>query len=211
MSYQVFFANIQSLSSRFWEGYPLLSAKRRERISRCKHEIARLQLLTAGLLLHRVLSVSTDTQFFYTPHGKPYLPNGPYFNLSHSGNLVALAVSDTPIGLDLQEITATFYSGVATRYFTEEEQLWMQNRPDRFFWLWTRKESVIKALGLGLSASLTTSFCVLEKTTTVGKTTLSLLSQTVDCTMVSIATPSSLSTSFCPTFLSAKQLLTPTI
>lgn len=41
--------------------------------------------------------------FTYTGHGKPYLLNYPdvHFNISHSGEYVACAVADSPVGVDI--------------------------------------------------------------------------------------------------------------
>ncbi|MGI6013996.1 MAG: 4'-phosphopantetheinyl transferase family protein [Oscillospiraceae bacterium] len=207
MTCHIFFTDIRLLADRFEQGCALLPATRQKRISRCKPETARLQLLTAGLLLRKVLSITTDTQLLYTPSGKPYLQQGPCFNLSHSGNLAALAVDNAPIGLDLQEMTKTFYSGVASRYFKAEEIAWMQDLPDRFFWLWTRKESVIKSLGLGLSSLLTASFSVLEDNIAMNGTPLYLSSQILDRTTLSLASQSPLFSSPRLISLSAEQLL----
>lgn len=42
-------------------------------------------------------------RFATTPHGKPYLPGGPHFNLSHSGDWLCLAFHHAPVGVDIQQ------------------------------------------------------------------------------------------------------------
>lgn len=97
--------------------------------------------------------------------GKPYLPQYPgiQFNLSHSGPWGACALSETPVGVDL-ELVRPLRQNVAGRFFTPTEQTFLARQPDpeqAFFRLWTRKESFIKALGKGLTMPLN-SFSVLE-------------------------------------------------
>lgn len=96
---------------------------------------------------------------------KPYLINSHYqFNLSHSGQYALLAVGyQHPLGIDIESINAlTNCLEIAQRFFSVEEinQLERlaetpQQLKDAFFKIWTAKESLIKALGTGLSLSLT--------------------------------------------------------
>lgn len=99
------------------------------------------------------------------PQDKPYLPYSDYqFNLSHSGRYALLAVSwKQALGIDIESINAlTNCMEIAQRFFAHEEieqlQPWAQ-QPDQlqetFFKIWTAKESIIKAIGTGLSLSLT--------------------------------------------------------
>lgn len=97
--------------------------------------------------------------------GKPYLAHYPgvHFNLSHSGSWGACALSEAPVGVDV-ELVRPLRQNVAGRFFTPTEQAFLarQSEPERaFFRLWTRKESFIKALGKGLTLPLN-SFSVLE-------------------------------------------------
>ena len=94
--------------------------------------------------------------------GKPQLLNSPLqFNLSHSGNVILLAFSlNNPVGIDVEERREIkdLYS-ISGNYFHELEAkaLSKLNQPllsEAFFSCWTKKEAVIKALGLGLSMPL---------------------------------------------------------
>lgn len=93
----------------------------------------------------------------YTPYDRPYLPEGPPFNISHSGNRVICALSpDGRIGADLEAIhplTITDFD----RQFTPGEWESMNSSDDplaAFYHFWTAKESVIKADGRGLNLPL---------------------------------------------------------
>lgn len=98
------------------------------------------------------------------PHGKPDLahPRSDLrFNLSHSGALAVLAVSDQrPVGVDVQEVNRTVDASVlAARFFPDEEAGWVAaarpaRRHDRFTRLWVRKEACLKAAGARLLPGL---------------------------------------------------------
>lgn len=121
--------------------------------------------LLARSLLRAVLARRTDTpaprlEFRKGPHGKPYLPNGPAFNVSHSGPFCMLALRSTGrIGVDLEAIRPSpDLLHVAERYFSptewEEIQSKDPNAVRTFFRTWVRKEAFLKAMGVGLSLPL---------------------------------------------------------
>lgn len=87
--------------------------------------------------------------------GKPYLASHPhlYFNVSHTGSRCICAVSDRPVGVDLEEVRAIRHEKLAKRYFKEEEleaYYSLGGDEDAFFTLWTRKEAFGKLTGYGL-------------------------------------------------------------
>ncbi|MDR0883575.1 MAG: 4'-phosphopantetheinyl transferase superfamily protein [Oscillospiraceae bacterium] len=95
------------------------------------------------------------------PHGKPYFVDAPgfHFNLSHSGAALALAVSDTPIGVDVERLRAPDFR-IARRNFAPDEAAFVGEDAQRFFQIWTQKEAYLKYTGDGLSRPLA-SFSVL--------------------------------------------------
>ena len=65
------------------------------------------------------------------------------------------ALSDSPIGVDVEQYRAKDYTALAKRFFSSAEQVQLQQCAERerqatFFRLWTQKESLLKALGMGL-------------------------------------------------------------
>jgi 4'-phosphopantetheinyl transferase len=96
--------------------------------------------------------------------GKPYIasPNTRWhFNLAHSGDMVAIALSDNaPIGIDVEwRGRRTRVDQLAAHYFGTHEHsqlvgLSRDLRRYRFFQIWTVKESVTKALGESLWRTL---------------------------------------------------------
>jgi len=120
------------------------------------------------LLLGRYLGVvPQDLSFDRGIHGKPCL-GGDFtrsdlqFNLSDSQDVVFYAMTrDQPLGIDVEWIRPEIdHQAIAQRFFTvgEYQQLMAlppEERMDGFYRCWVRKEAYIKALGRGLSLSLT--------------------------------------------------------
>lgn len=89
--------------------------------------------------------------------GKPYLKNLPLrFNLSHTSNVVACAVSDEEIGVDVQQKVSEYKSVMRRVYCSNEIDLIMnsQNSIDDFTKIWALKESYVKCIGTGISDSI---------------------------------------------------------
>lgn len=118
---------------------------------------AAAELLTVYALRDFGYAPALPLDIHTAENGKPYIPNAPFFNLSHSGDFVIIAVSEKPVGIDIQEPVAPERAQkIARRFFTLEEQ----ELTARFTELWTRKEAYIKFTGIGLSAMLS-AFSVL--------------------------------------------------
>lgn len=89
------------------------------------------------------------------PGGRLFLPAFPDcdFNLSHTGPWIALAICQQGrVGLDLETIDPTFPAlEIAREFFLSDECRWLSAGPiDRFFYLWTAKEALMKATGSGM-------------------------------------------------------------
>ena len=124
--------------------------QRYARAERMKRPEARLRSLAATLLLRDALALRDEAQLRYGPQGKPFLPGGPAFSLSHSGAFAALAVDAHPVGLDLERVEPARMRAIR-RVCTPEELDWAGEDPLRTFRLWTWKEAVMKATGLGFA------------------------------------------------------------
>ncbi|MEG2626125.1 MAG: 4'-phosphopantetheinyl transferase superfamily protein [Christensenella sp.] len=109
----------------------------------------RMRCLAAGYLLSAYLGRSA--QLYVGKYGKLYTSvDNLFFNLSHAGRYVVLAIADREVGIDIEPITA-YDDAVARKCFTQSEYLLMNTQAsnDAFFKLWTAKESVMKACGKG--------------------------------------------------------------
>jgi 4'-phosphopantetheinyl transferase len=93
----------------------------------------------------------------YSKFGRPFLEGNVDFNISHSGSYVVCAFSTTSkIGIDLEEVR-TIQIHDFKNLFSEEEWkdiIHSENIFSRFYYYWTAKEAVIKAVGEGLSIPL---------------------------------------------------------
>ena len=146
----VYLLDIRELAPHRDAALALLSDERRARVLSINREEDALRSMGAGLLLRRYVG---EGPFARGEFGKPYLPGGIPFSLSHGGDLAVLAVGEegTELGVDTESLERPWREAVAKRLFTPEEQLWFQGSSERFFRLWTRKEAVLKCRGSGLS------------------------------------------------------------
>ena len=99
-------------------------------------------------------------------YGKPYFAEREdiFFNISHSGDYAAAAVSDSPIGIDIQVIKPV-KDGLIKKLCNEDEKNFIEKSKDKdraFITLWALKESYIKAIGKGMSFPMKDVNFVLE-------------------------------------------------
>ena len=99
-----------------------------------------------------------ELHFIYGPFGKPLLDNAGqalHFNLSHSGSLALLGISEQGrIGVDVEQAALLPDELLAMLAPAEATMISATSAPERaaaFFECWTRKEAFVKATGLGLS------------------------------------------------------------
>jgi len=86
------------------------------------------------------------SQILIRDDGKPYLPGGPHFSISHSDGLVLLAVSDLgEIGCDVESVHRPLRNPEAIRRKIAEPG--EENIP--LLTLWVKKEAIYKAGGNG--------------------------------------------------------------
>lgn len=101
-------------------------------------------------------------QFCADTYGKPFLACGSlHFNISHTADLLMIAVANFPdIGIDVESIKPRgSLDGLAVRCFTDTEyhgwrQLSGAQQQAVFYRLWTKKEAFVKAVGRGIALGL---------------------------------------------------------
>lgn len=144
----------------------LLSPDEQQKASRfCREQSRQQYAVSRGslrLILSRYMMIEPqEIRFGYGPQGKPFLANDIGmtidFNLSHSGQLVLIAIGrDRSLGIDLEQVrTATDIVALSEQCFSPDEcRLLTAYPPDQkhrvFFQLWTCKEALLKATGVGL-------------------------------------------------------------
>lgn len=138
---------------------PLVSDQRRQQALAYKHLFGQFCCLKSYELLMQLLVSSgfwtPDTgfpTFFYNEHGAPCLEHGPCFSISHCKHGIAVAVSEKPIGIDIEHIR-TAKPELVARTMNEKEQNVICSAPSpdvAFTRLWTQKEAVLKMQGTGI-------------------------------------------------------------
>lgn len=150
--------------------YTLASAERKKRADRYLRTEDKIRCVVSDALLRYAVREALSTADFSverSPGGKPRIKNAPdlHYNLSHSGRWVVIAWGGNPVGIDVEQIRMDAEKeNIARRFFTQEEQDYIfcsdeSCQADRFFQIWTAKESYLKYLGTGLRRPLD-SFCV---------------------------------------------------
>ncbi len=128
---------------------PIVSTQRREQAMKYKHLFGRFCCLKSWLMLQEMSGERMTGEWKYNEHGKPYLPNGPYFSISHCKEGIAVAIDEKPIGIDIEGIRRADEELIG-RVMNEEERVEMNDR--MFTRLWTQKEAIVKAEGVGIQS-----------------------------------------------------------
>ena len=149
----------------------IMDAEERARADAFRTTDLRAQYVAAHALVRTALSAygpfrPGEWRYSHGPQGQPALLGAPVdlrFSLSHSGRHAAVAVTlGRAVGLDLELIEPGKDSfPIAERFFTEAELALLRRCDDferaaRFARLWTVKEAVLKARGVGLGSGLST-------------------------------------------------------
>ncbi|MCR5014213.1 MAG: 4'-phosphopantetheinyl transferase superfamily protein [Bacteroidales bacterium] len=136
---------------------PLVSEQRKEEALRFRHLFGQFACLKSYVMLRELLEkrgLRHPFLFQKNEHGKPSLVGHPeiHFNISHCKAGIAVAVSDAPVGIDIESYREAHESLV--RYtMNEEEQSVIEASDDpirTFTEYWTRKEAVFKLRGTGI-------------------------------------------------------------
>ena len=151
----------------------VLSPSEKAAANRFVQERHRLSYVFSHGVLRNILSsyverAPGEIRFEHNSFGKPRLAdlepgNATQFNMSHSGDVVVVAVTTgRHIGVDVELMRPiSEFASIARGHFTAQECAFIHSSPagiqqTAFFTCWTRKEAVIKAVGKGLSIPLNT-------------------------------------------------------
>jgi 4'-phosphopantetheinyl transferase len=148
-----------------------LSPTEQQRADRFRQPADRLRFSTGRgglrwLLRQRTQQPTTEIQLVDDERGKPAPLNldGWHVNLSHSGEWVVWAFADSPVGVDVEQPQPGFaYADLIETCFGPAEQRAIGEagpvgsiaHQTLFYTLWTRKEAILKATGIGLTNALT--------------------------------------------------------
>lgn len=132
-----------------------VSEQRREKVLMYKFAAGREQSLRAYMLLQQLLKeeygITEPPIFRELENGKPVIIGHEdiHFNMSHCKYAVACAISNKPIGIDIERIQEKVNESLAV-YVLNEKEL-EDITPEKFTRLWTMKEAVVKLTGRGIT------------------------------------------------------------
>jgi 4'-phosphopantetheinyl transferase len=111
-------------------------------------------------MIHKfgLIQIISLDNLVYNAYNRPYFPGDFDFNISHSGDIVVCAaLIGGKIGIDIEKICpGPSYSALNVLFSVSEQRL-VQSSTDplsAFFGLWTKKEALLKASGLGVFGSV---------------------------------------------------------
>ncbi len=166
----LYILNITSLDdeAKFRSFYQAMPRYRQDKIDAFKPRKSKLLSLGAGILLDRAMTdiAITDYEPEYRGQNKPYIKgrSDVFYNISHSGDVVVLALSGKEIGVDVEQIrhfedTLINYvfsdtdkataKELSTNFSGDEESRFDQ----AYTRLWTVKESIMKHSSMGITLS----------------------------------------------------------
>jgi len=155
---------VEALADLLADGELVHANRYRFADDRCRSIVARAAVRR---LLGRYLDADPRTLTITAgEHGKPALPGREIeFNVSHSGDLVAIAFAKgAPIGIDVERRRRLNDArALARRFFSAEEHAMVTAAADleaAFLTVWTAKEAIVKATGKGIGASDLRGFTV---------------------------------------------------
>lgn len=160
----LFFDQYDNISPSFLKTLEtLLPDSRLKKAHTYKREIDTINcILSYILLLELCTKIGYPVkkyEFEYDKYGKPAILDFPYyFNISHCNKGCVCAISNQPIGIDIQDIRK-INPKLIEKVCTNNEQIKIQNsqNPDKeFIKIWAKKESIVKLSGKGIRQGLHT-------------------------------------------------------
>lgn len=153
------------------EAVQALPESEAKKAGRFRFETHKNRFIKGRFMLRSLLGMYLDIDFYdqefhANRYGKPAVhkfhdDNSIHFNISNSENIYVCAFSqNSDIGIDIEKIhDLPDMDRIIARFFSEDEKrrfcsLPLPGRTNTFFKYWTRKEALLKAMGMGLSFPL---------------------------------------------------------
>lgn len=148
-----------ALFTKYLDELPFVLREKNQKYIRWQDRQAHLfgKLLVKKAFAHLGFKGNALNEIRLGKYKKPYVLGNIYFNITHSGDYVACAVTRrSPIGIDIQEVLEIDFKDFE---YTMKPEQWSNilSSPSplyTFFRYWTIKESMIKADGRGMYISL---------------------------------------------------------
>lgn len=148
--------------------YIKLSETRKARVDRYKRQDDKKRSLAGEILVNKLLDEKFDTKAILNvaENGCPFLSDSKYsVSIAHCNDVAVCAVSETPVGIDVEQIKEISYCLIDRVCVEDELNYVLQeagiNKSDRkikdrdvlkrFFEIWTGKEAWFKKIGTGIT------------------------------------------------------------
>ena len=123
------------------------------------------ELLIRKIIIDKLKINNKDIKFQMNKYGKLYLKDieNLYFNISHSEEYVVCCLDNKPVGIDIEMIKPFEIKVIVENFFTISDQNYILGKntlttskeiTNKFYEIWTLKESFIKCVGKGLYSPL---------------------------------------------------------
>ena len=148
----------------------VVSKQRREQALQYQHLFGQFCCLKSYEMLISLLTSThhieerQEVLFLYNEHGQPRIEGGPCFSISHCKHGIAVAASESPIGIDIEHVR-TLKPELVTRTMNDDEQqqIFQSGQPEwEFTRLWTMKEALLKMRGTGIISDLKNTLVATE-------------------------------------------------
>lgn len=150
----------------------VLSDTERARLERYRNLDAAGRYVVTRALVRSVLGerlgvAPQNVEVRVTDFGKPVISEDLHFNVSHSGDLIMMAISaDRAVGIDVERRREVHRAGaLIARWLTPDEQHEVAalraaglGESDAFLRVWSAKEAKLKALGIGIAGAPNADF-----------------------------------------------------
>ena len=136
--------NTKSLESFLLSSF--LSDENIKELSRYKLEETKKEKAVSMILKNKYIG-----EFYLNESGKP-ISNNCYFNISHSTGYVVFIKDDVPIGVDIEKIRPI--EDDLIDYISSSEEKKYITSDQKFYEIWTNKESLTKCLGTGIKEKI---------------------------------------------------------
>tara|TARA_B100001758_G_scaffold247507_1_gene265603 strand:+ start:2214 stop:2795 length:582 start_codon:yes stop_codon:yes gene_type:complete len=116
----------------------LLKLSNTHDLPKYKTEKRKKEFLASRLLLNEI---QPNQSISYNQYGAPEIKNEKHISISHSKNLVAIAVSDKRVGLDLEYISDKALR-LSSKFISKDHQINLSN--EKATLIWCLKETIYK-------------------------------------------------------------------
>lgn len=141
-----------------------------------KHQVQRFfsnddkkhRLLARLMLRYCLIQTTGNDKLLHTwkvdDNGKPFIDNWFEFNISHSGDFVVFGYDVSRVGLDIEKIESIDYNLFIDNFHFEESRFIEKSKSKilDFYNIWVKKESILKAIGVGIVEGINKFSCVNE-------------------------------------------------